>query len=102
METDLFDYILEYLIVEGYADTNENAIVIMVNMSEEWRDDIIESRGGYASAPAAGPAPASFHELSRGVKQKKGIKGSFDNQGNIRGKYKAMQLKKRNQPPYND
>jgi hypothetical protein len=42
--TDLFDLILEYLVSEGYAETNEAAIAIMVNMSEEWREEIIESR----------------------------------------------------------
>lgn len=42
-QTDLFDYLLEYLISEGYADTNENAIAIMANMSEEWREEILES-----------------------------------------------------------
>ena len=40
-EPDLFDVILEYLITEGYADTNENALVIMANMSEEWKNSII-------------------------------------------------------------
>ena len=39
---DLFNTILEYLVAEGYADTNESAITIMANMSEEWRDSIIE------------------------------------------------------------
>jgi hypothetical protein len=39
---DLFDTILEYLVAEGYADTNEAAIVIMANMSEEWRQSIVE------------------------------------------------------------
>jgi hypothetical protein len=43
-ETDLFDYILEYLVAEGYADTNENALVIMTNMSEEWRESILEGK----------------------------------------------------------
>ena len=38
---DMFDVILEYLVAEGYADTNESAITIMANMSEEWRDSII-------------------------------------------------------------
>jgi hypothetical protein len=42
VETDLFDTILEYLVAEGYADTNEAALVIMANMSEEWRQSIIE------------------------------------------------------------
>ena len=42
VETDLFDYILEHLVAEGYADTNEAAIAIMANMSEEWRQSIVE------------------------------------------------------------
>ena len=39
---DLFDTILEHLVSEGYADTNESALVIMANMSEEWRQSIVE------------------------------------------------------------
>ena len=39
---DLFDYILEHLVAEGYADTNKAALAIMANMSEEWREDIVE------------------------------------------------------------
>jgi hypothetical protein len=39
---DLFDYILEHLVAEGYADTNEAALAIMANMSEEWRQSIVE------------------------------------------------------------
>jgi hypothetical protein len=42
-ETDLFDIILEYLVAEGYADTNEAATAIMANMSEDWRESITES-----------------------------------------------------------
>jgi len=42
VETDLFDYILEHLVAEGYADTNDAALAIMANMSEEWREDIVE------------------------------------------------------------
>jgi len=42
---DLFDYILEHLVAEGYADTNEAALAIMANMSEEWRESIVENRG---------------------------------------------------------
>ena len=39
---DLFDTILEHLVSEGYADTNEAALAIMANMSEEWRQSIVE------------------------------------------------------------
>ena len=42
VETDLFDTILEHLVAEGYADTNEAALAIMANMSEEWRESIVE------------------------------------------------------------
>ena len=46
VETDLFDYILEHLVAEGYADTNKAALAIMANMSEEWREDIVEELTG--------------------------------------------------------
>jgi hypothetical protein len=36
------EYIMEYLIAEGYADTNDAAIAIMANMSEEWKESIVE------------------------------------------------------------
>jgi len=39
---DLYDIILSHLIDEGYADTEEAAERIMVNMSEEWRESIFE------------------------------------------------------------
>ena len=42
VETDFFDYILEHLVSEGYADTNKAALAIMANMSEEWKRSIVE------------------------------------------------------------
>ena len=39
---EAYDIIFDYLISEGYADTEDSALAIMANMSEEWRDDIIE------------------------------------------------------------
>ena len=42
VETVVFDAILEHLVAEGYADTNKAALAIMANMSEEWRDSIVE------------------------------------------------------------
>jgi hypothetical protein len=38
---DLYDIILSHLLDEGYADTQEAAEAIMVNMSEDWRESII-------------------------------------------------------------
>ena len=39
---DLYDIILSHLLDEGYAETPEAAQAIMVNMSEDWREDIVE------------------------------------------------------------
>ena len=39
---DLYDIILSHLLDEGYAETQEQAEVIMVNMSEDWRESIME------------------------------------------------------------
>jgi len=41
---DLYDIILSHLLDEGYAETPEQAEVIMVNMSEDWRESICEER----------------------------------------------------------
>jgi len=39
---DIFDVIKGHLIDEGYADTEQAALQIMANMSEEWRESIVE------------------------------------------------------------
>jgi len=39
---DYYDIILSHLLDEGYAETQEQAEAIMVNMGEEWRDSIVE------------------------------------------------------------
>jgi hypothetical protein len=41
-EYDLYDVVLSHLLDEGYADTQQAAEAIMVNMSEEWIDSIID------------------------------------------------------------
>ena len=43
-QVDIYDIILSHLLDEGYAETPEAAEAIMVNMSEEWRDSIVEER----------------------------------------------------------
>jgi hypothetical protein len=46
---DPYDLILSHLLDEGYAETLEAAESIMVNMSEEWRESIVEEVFGEAS-----------------------------------------------------
>ena len=40
IKEDIYDIILSHLLDEGYAETPEAAEAIMVNMSEEWRENI--------------------------------------------------------------
>ena len=40
-QVDLYDIILSHLLDEGYAETPEQAEVIMVNMSESWKNSIL-------------------------------------------------------------
>ena len=42
-EFDFYDEILNFLVNEGYCNTHKDAEVIMVNMSEEWRNSIISN-----------------------------------------------------------
>jgi hypothetical protein len=41
-DVDIYHIILSHLLDEGYAETPEAAEKIMVNMSEEWREEIME------------------------------------------------------------
>ena len=42
-EVEIYDVILSHLLDEGYADTEQAAEAIMVNMSEDWRESIMEA-----------------------------------------------------------
>ena len=42
-EVDVYDIILSHLLDEGYASSVDAAEKIMVNMSEDWRDSIVNS-----------------------------------------------------------
>ena len=56
-EPDAFDIILEYLVAEGYADTNKAALAIMANMSEEWKQSIVEAMISEDSGDPLGKIP---------------------------------------------
>ena len=90
---DLFDYILEHLVAEGYADTNKAALAIMANMSEEWKQSIVEQsaiaqrtaaavddqrRGSYGMADDLNKTRKSLDKLKpypNGFPNASGVKG---------------------------
>ena len=43
-DVDLFDIIKGHLIDEGFADTEEAALSIMLSMSEGWKESIVEAK----------------------------------------------------------
>jgi hypothetical protein len=45
-ELDLYDLVREYLVSESFCDSYEDADVIMANMSEEWREGILDEVTG--------------------------------------------------------
>jgi len=49
---DMFDLVKGHLLDEGYADTEEAAIAIMANMSEEWRESILDEADSLAAMQA--------------------------------------------------
>jgi hypothetical protein len=75
-EYDLYDIILSHLLDEGYAETQEQAQVIMVNMSEDWRESIVEAA-----------ADQSDKQIDKGVKTTYKAQNVLDNQhqGRSRG-----------------
>jgi hypothetical protein len=70
---DMFEHILDHLVSEGYADTNEAALKIMANMSEEWRQSIVEGglpNFGISPSSTTGTAQGDF-ELGGGITKMK-------------------------------
>jgi len=77
---DAYDLVLSHLINEGYADTQEAALAIMGNMSQEWSQSIIEAyqefpmnkvvkkAGGLMGSSAGKNDPASKKRTKRGIK----------------------------------
>jgi hypothetical protein len=64
-QVDLYDIILSHLLDEGYAETPEAAEAIMVNMSEDWRESIVEE---VLDEKTASPAPR--YNIRRGLDAK--------------------------------
>ena len=55
LEVDVWDVVLEYLITNGHADTNSEALYIMSQMNEEMIQNIVETRMDPRGRPASGP-----------------------------------------------
>tara|TARA_Y100000389_G_scaffold103798_1_gene100660 strand:+ start:533 stop:1225 length:693 start_codon:yes stop_codon:yes gene_type:complete len=77
-----YDTIKGHLMSEGYADTEEAAVAIMANMSEEWRQSIVEGPvGEFADGVArtAGTVVGKIEGAPRYLAQKaKNVKSTFD------------------------
>jgi len=66
---DIYDTILSHLIDEGYAESVEQAEVIMVNMSENWRESICEGPVGEFADKVASTAGSAVGTVQRAVRE---------------------------------
>lgn len=70
-EIDVYDIVLEHLIENGYAESYEAAEKIMVNMSEEWRDEIILGEAEVEKSPYHNPQTGKMMSYAERQKQLK-------------------------------
>jgi hypothetical protein len=80
-DVDLFDIVKGHLIGEGFAETEESAVAIMSNMSEEWRQSILEAevlamKKGVPGSVKVKPA-LSIPGTSIGVGPNRPVPGTF-------------------------
>ena len=70
---DLFDIVKGHLMSEGYADSEEAALAIMANMSEEWRQNIL-----LELTPLGVRAAGAVDDQRRGSTRDKDLKDTAD------------------------
>ena len=75
-ETDVFDIIKGYLIDECFAETEEAALAIMSNMSEEWRQSIVE--GLFDFLPKSKTVVPGKYGKNTVLSKKDGVEGVSD------------------------
>ena len=80
---DMFDVVKGYLIDEGYAETEESAIAIMANMSEEWKLEIIDE---------AVKGESSDRRKALAAERRKGIKPLPAKEGEKYASHKIAQM----------
>lgn len=71
VQREEFESVVEYLFVEGYADTIENAEIMAECISEDWVNDIVEARASEIRGMGSPERPLSF----RGQNIERGAKG---------------------------
>lgn len=66
-QVDLFDYLLEYLVSEGYADTNQDALVIMANLNQDQINDILTERRREEKGEPRKPRDPAFETVAKSM-----------------------------------
>lgn len=66
-EFDSYDVILNHLLDEGFADTEQNAITIMANMSEAWIDEILDEAADNVIMTVKSPSGQERSKVRKGA-----------------------------------
>jgi len=76
-EQGVFDIVKGHLLDEGYADTEQAALAIMANMSEEWKQSIVEG-GIFDFLPKNKVIVPGRYGKNTVLSMKKGVEGVSD------------------------
>ncbi len=71
VKEDVYQIILSHLLDEGYADDAHSAVAIMRNMSEEWRDSIVEDNSTGATKTVGGQTFRDYNSDGLSDRQKR-------------------------------
>ena len=80
---DVFDAVLGHLIDDGYADTEEAATAIIANMSEDWRESIVEEVFGEDKKYDANRKRAAQRAAARNAARDAGKTGAVPGVGYV-------------------
>lgn len=95
-ETEMFESVVEYLFVEGYADTIESAKLMAENISEDWATDILEARRSEREGQGSPESPLSYP--GRKVQKQRGEMGGRHWQSGGEGGSRTERGKKKSEP----
>lgn len=104
-EMDAYNLVLEYLLDEGFASTEQSADKIILNMSESWFEEIMEGRrnpeveekgkkvGEYERAGKYKGITDKFREEHPGSREEKKERGSKKSEGDQQADQRAFRSK---------
>lgn len=84
-ESDVSDIIVSYLVKEGYANNEKNAVAIFCGMSEKWKKSIMEESRPFPIDKVSGKVENLHAKFKKSIED-----GDFIGAGRIAGRVGAI------------